>query len=440
MFYSPLFYNNFGDSRYKNMKYLKIIIATAALLIGELAFAQRDPALYIKQDIDRCAGFYHHYEIPVADRSIKTRPEGFEPFYISHYGRHGCRWHHSEMKYKGTLGFFQMGADQNLLTKKGKRFLEDMKVVAADAEGQYGDLTPRGARTHKGIAARMYKNYPEVFQPGAKIDTKSTTVVRCVLSMAAFDESLKEQEPELEITRTSSERNMVFMSHPNGHSFEKEINRITHELKDVYIPSERWMKSMFKDGGKFLEGKINDPESLMYDCFEMAAMMQNCDYLNKDLYYIFNKEEILGLWKYMNAYGYMYMGPAPKFADERFKAAGYLLKDIVDRADDVIEGRSDVSANLRFGHDSNILPLLGLLQIEGASERVPVEECWQHWNLSDVSPMAANIQFIFFKNKAGEIKVRVLRNEQDAKMPVKGFPFYDWKDLREYLTGLYDIK
>ncbi len=59
-----------------------------------------------------------------------------------------------------------------------------------------------------------------------------------------------------------------------------------------------------------------------------------------------------------------------------------------------------------------------------------------------VSPMAANIQFIFFrpaKGKKGDILVRVLHNERAAGLPVadtgeKGL--YRWDDLRTYLTSL----
>ena len=51
------------------------------------------------------------------------------------------------------------------------------------------------------------------------------------------------------------------------------------------------------------------------------------------------------------------------------------------------------------------------------------------------SPMASNLQLIFFRNKAGDCKVRVLRNEKDALLPLENGPFYDWPVLRTYLKA-----
>ncbi len=399
---------------------------------------------YLEEDPARAAGFYHQYEVPTAsDSKVPKRPKGYEAFYISHYGRHGCRWHTSEMKYKGTLEILENAHNKGLLTQIGERFLSDMKIVADDAQDRYGDLSPKGARTHKGIADRMYGNYPEVFKPGAKIDSKSTIIVRCVLSMAAFNEGLKEHEPRLEISRQASQKYMCYMANHVKSPYGKEMSSVSDSLRKEYIPTERFMKSLFKDSGAFLKGQIRDEQSLLYDCFEMAAMMQNIDYLNKDLYYIFDHEEIIGLWKYMNAWAYMNMGPAERYGDVHICAAKPLLENILQSADDVISGKNDIAATLRFGHDSNIIPLYALMGIEGASARVPVRDAADNWNLSFVSPMATNIQFIFFRPKKSkekqlqpsDIRVRVLMNERDAALPIKGAPFYNWTDLKTYLVN-----
>ncbi|MCM1224772.1 MAG: hypothetical protein NC548_61020, partial [Lachnospiraceae bacterium] len=58
------------------------------------------------------------------------------------------------------------------------------------------------------------------------------------------------------------------------------------------------------------------------------------------------------------------------------------------------------------------------------------------WRDYQVVPMAANIQIIFYRKKddSENILVKVLLNEQEAKLPighVEG-PYYDWKKLREY--------
>ena len=49
------------------------------------------------------------------------------------------------------------------------------------------------------------------------------------------------------------------------------------------------------------------------------------------------------------------------------------------------------------------------------------------------TPMAANIQMIFFRNPRGDTLVRVLYNEEDMHLPLTGGPYYRWSDLKEYM-------
>ena len=87
----------------------------------------------------------------------------------------------------------------------------------------------------------------------------------------------------------------------------------------------------------------------------------------------------------------------------------------------------------------NVIPLLALLGVEGASARVSTpEEAAEVWQVHRVSPMAANVQFIFFRNPAGDVLVRILHNERDARLPISGGPYYPWAELKEYCESLYE--
>ena len=85
------------------------------------------------------------------------------------------------------------------------------------------------------------------------------------------------------------------------------------------------------------------------------------------------------------------------------------------------------------------MPLLALLNVEGTSAREEnLREISARWSVEKVSPMAANIQFIFFRNSGtGDVRVRVLHNELDAKLPLAGGPYYPWKELKKYCESLY---
>ena len=54
-------------------------------------------------------------------------------------------------------------------------------------------------------------------------------------------------------------------------------------------------------------------------------------------------------------------------------------------------------------------------------------------------PMASNLQMIFYRNRKGDVLVKLLRNEVETTIPalrsVSG-PYYRWDDLRGYLLEL----
>lgn len=41
-----------------------------------------------------------------------------------------------------------------------------------------------------------------------------------------------------------------------------------------------------------------------------------------------------------------------------------------------------------------------------------------------------------FRNEEGKVKVRILHNEHDARLPLPGAPYYDWEEFRDYCGAL----
>ena len=53
--------------------------------------------------------------------------------------------------------------------------------------------------------------------------------------------------------------------------------------------------------------------------------------------------------------------------------------------------------------------------------------------------MASNLQMIFYRNKSGDVLVKLMYNEKETTIPaLKTFsgPYYKWSDLRQYFAGL----
>lgn len=417
---------------------LKVRLLALLLLTAACAVAQTTPA-EIVENPERAAGIYHSYEyLPGPAAPV---PAGYAPFYISHYSRHGSRYHASASTYTEPLEILRKAAGEGILTPKGREVLAKAAALAAGAEGRYGDLSPRGVAEHRAIAGRMYAAYPAVFSTRkgrvCRIESRSTQVPRCMLSMAAFNERLKELNPAIRITRDASVRDFGYMAYgPSMSASSAAALKVADSLFGARMNPGRVMKSLFTD-----PAGVGDPVKLMRQLYILTSVIQDADHLGIEPFYdIFTDRELYDLWACENVRRYLQMGPSARFGDPIVADAKSLLRNIVETAREVVEGRSDLAASLRFGHDVFVIPLVALLGVEGASARVEsLDDVASAWSVEKVSPMAANVQFVFFRNaKTGDVRVRVLLNERDARLPVAGGPYYPWKELEQYCESLYE--
>ncbi len=422
------------------MRYLtlKTRLLALSLLAATCAAAQPTPA-EIAARPERSAGIYHSYEyLPGPAAPV---PAGYEPFYISHYGRHGSRYHSKEKAYAQPLDALRRAAGAGKLTPKGQEVLAKVEALAEDARLRYGDLSPRGTAEHRGIAERMYAAYPGVFSTDGgrvcRVESRSTLVPRCILSMAAFNERLKELNPAITTTRDASGRYLDYMARGNSITLvHDEIEAVADSLSRARLNPDRLVRSLVTD-----PGVIGEPLKLMQRLFLLAGIVQDVSHLGIEPFYdIFTDEELYTLWECENALRYMQMGPSARFGGPIVADGGALLRNIVETADEVVRGESDLSASLRFGHDTCITPMLALLGVEGAATRVEsLDDVAAAWNAQTVTPMGTNIQFVFFRNPAtDDVRVRVLHNERDARLPIPGGPYYSWRELKKYCKSLYE--
>ena len=149
-------------------------------------------------DAHRSAANYYAYPTPNA--KLTPAPKGYEPVYISAYARHGSRWLIHPEQYTKPLQILKKAAAAGMLTPAGQQALVAVDSVYHMANKRFGELTEKGARQHRGIAQRMYKNFPTVFADGAVVDARSTVVIRCILSMANECLQLQAENPRLRIT------------------------------------------------------------------------------------------------------------------------------------------------------------------------------------------------------------------------------------------------
>ena len=137
---------------------LSILTMTAvALTIGAQTAREE-----ISANIYLAGSNYLDYDRQLPTQKLTPAPKGYEPYYMSHYGRHGSRWLISENSYIGPLTTMRDADSQGKLTQKGKdvlRILEEFYPCTID---RLGDLSTVGERQHHGIGKRMVQNFPEI--------------------------------------------------------------------------------------------------------------------------------------------------------------------------------------------------------------------------------------------------------------------------------------
>ena len=412
-------------------------IKTVAFLLATFCLGVNAQTTFeeISADLNKAGGVYLAY--PKVEAKQTPAPKGYKPFYVSHYGRHGSRYLLGDRDYNWIIKLMEKAETVNGLTPLGHDVLTRLNLVWEEAQGRAGDLTPLGVRQHQGIAERMSKNFPEVFRGQRNVSARSTVVYRCAMSMVAFGDRLKGLNPQLNISYEMSDK---YMSYLNYHS--ERSNAFTHgkkgpwveeyrKFEEAQVQPNRLVSSLFSNAD-FVRCEVN-PNELMWGLYWIAVDMQDME-TPVSFFDLFTAKEMFDLWQCVN-YRF-YMCNANPLASNGIVMANAksLVENILESADAAIKDRS-IAATLRFGHDGNVIPLLALLQIENFDVAVAgPTEVYKHWCDFKATPMASNVQIIFFENKAGDILVKFMHNENEVHVPVKTdqWPFYHWNDVKDY--------
>ena len=412
------------------------------------------------QDRHQMGSNYYAYPTPTA--KYTKAPVGYKPFYISHYGRHGSRFHQPADHYHALYNTLAKADSLSKLTDLGKSLLERAKYLDEYASPRAGDLTQLGVAQHQGIAKRMVKNFPEVFKNDAYVEAYASTSVRCVVSMAAFLEELHALKPKVEIHQESGKYLMSFISpldfgkiigESNTPAWQKENEKLYSHVNPT-----RMMRTIFNDSN-YIQKNV-DAGDLFSKIYEIGNSLQGSPEIEFSFDDLWTEEDLTARWHAQNAWWYSVLGNNPFAKKQGLDNARPLLKNVLDVADKVIaadttkadktaKAAKKITATLRFGHDTVIFPFAVLLQLENGTqntgiETADMENLHKVWRDYEISPMAANVQLIFYKSskKGAPILVKVMLNEIEQKLPVTcdtatvkncpATPYYRWEDVRTF--------
>lgn len=369
---------------------------------------------------EQLGGVYYAYpERSGADFRV---PEGFQPFYISHYGRHGSRWLTSDSRYEWVNSQF---ADKRNLTPLGREVAKRLRKIWRNAKGNGGKLTPLGARQHSGIAYRMAQAYPSVFANRPVVRACSSTSDRCRKSMeAAFRTFLALPNGFLVVCKTDS-ADMAWIAYNSP-----EEQRLTAATKVVArVTPDRFLKALFRDPAKVADGL-----HLMSELFTIATDMQDVE-MPIGFQDVFTRQEAEAFYEQNNRRMWICNGPCALNNGIPARSAIGLWQHIKADADSAI-AHGQRGADLRFGHDTNLYRLLTLLKLSGAKNRPA--DCVDR--MDSVVPMAANLQMVFMRSqKEPGVFVAFLHNERPVyavgcpSVSASGY-VYAWDSVKVFMN------
>ena len=416
------------------MKRLTVLLLTCCMVLTMSAQTAREE---IKANKFLSASNYLDYDNYPATKPLTPAPKGYEPYLMNHYGRHGSRWLINEHQYTGVLNTLRKASEQGKLTTAGEDVMRQVDIIYQSSIKRLGDLTTVGERQHHGIGKRMTQNFPEIFKKeGLPVDARSTVVIRCILSMVAECEEIAAANPTAQFHNDVSQSLQYYLNQPRSQfldSVRKSTRSIRHELENKLLKEchpELLMGVLFNDA-QWTADSVK-AANFVASLFDIAANMQSHD-LGLDLYSYFNDEEIYAQWRVRNMGWYIDYGASPLGGGVQPFCQANLLKDIIQVADTT----KQTSAVLRFGHEVCVMPLACLLELDNCGYVTDdLENLDQVWRNYKIYPMACNIQLVFYRpvSGKGDILVKALLNEREATLPVKTkqFPYYKWKDLRQY--------
>lgn len=395
------------------------------------------------EDVDffEAGGNYYSYPWTEVTPPAQTpAPDGYMPFHIEHYGRHGSRWLIGDYSYDVSYDVMKKAKDAGKLTPLGEEVFEVVTLAHDEfKKGRDGELSDIGAVQHKGIGRRMAENYPEIFTPETYIDARSTVVIRSILSMFNGLNGIQSVVPDIKIKTDASRADMWYMNYN-----DTTMRRIKHRVDTTEL---RNFQQKHGNKGDYLKKLFNDEQ---YALDSVGDVLFNPLYsllVNTQSHYaqpwiiekVFTIEEARERWLGRNANWFVESGNSKITENHQPFSQRNVLLNIIESADTAILSNQK-SVNLRYGHDSIIMPLTCLMEINNYGEEInDLEElAVKGWHDYKVIPMGANIQIVFYRpldnQNPEEILVKVLLNEEEVSLPVNTdlAPYYKWKDLKDY--------
>lgn len=415
----------------------RILFFIICTIIASAAIYAADPTA-TSYNNDQCQGSLRPYTTP---QQTYQYPDSLTPVFINHVGRHGSRFPASATNCITMKRALDQADSLKTITPLGRTMLEYTMLAIEQSNGQWGALDELGVNEQRGLAARMYTNYPTLLNDG-KVKAISSYSPRCIMSMNSFTHQLTRMNNHIELTCTSG-RSLSQLMRPfdvdqEYIDFRKDATNFQpyEDYIATAIPLEP-LKRILGNDYPFVNDA--DARSLAlvqyYVIAGMSAMQIDCDASQ-----FFTTDEYNRLWSCFNLRQYL-QRTSTTVSTIPADIASHLLLDLLTTTDDAAKGLNTTKAILRFGHAETLMPLLSLMRLEGCYYKTNYfDTVAKNWKDFDVVPMSANLQIVLFKTAKGEHYVRIDHNETPVRLiPNDNSIYIPWDKAHDYLMRCIPI-
>lgn len=411
-----------------------LISVTVAYFLASLAANAADPTTTDYSYIE-CEGSLTPYP---GRTEVHNYPDSLEAVMINHVGRHGARYP-SSGKNCFTLRTALRKADSlGTITPLGRELYTINEEVIANSNGRWGALDSLGMEEQRGIASRMYKAYPQLFE-GGTVNAISSYSPRAMMSMMCFVHQLDRLNNKPNYLTSTGGINSPLMRpfdiNQDYIDFRKSdaVKTVYDEFFETTCPTSAISRVLGKD---FPYENANEWRDLaMCEYYVLAGL--SAMGMPSDMSKFFTEKEVNALWSCFNMRHYL-QRTATTVSSIPAEITSDLVLNLIQTTDNFIEGSNPYAVNLRFGHAETIMPLASQLRLPGCYYLTNYfDTVAMHWKDFYVVPMASNIQFILFRaKKSGHYYLRVDYNEIPVKMvPNEESVYVPWGVARDYMMN-----
>lgn len=409
----------------------KFVLSVSAAAIALTAYAA-DPTA-TKYNSQQCEGSLTPYPVEIAE---VPRPDSLTAVFINHVGRHGARYPASAANCLKLAKALDRADSLGTITPLGRQLAVLNRRVIELSTGRWGALDSLGMAEQRAIASRMFANFPELFKSG-RVSAISSYSPRAMMSMMSFVHQLDRLNNHPEFVTSTGRVNSPLMR-----PFDVDQDYLDFRADKTWEPPyiEYYNQTCPTAAITRVLGKNYPFENadqwrdLAITEYYVLAGLSAMGLPNESDKYL-TLEEQNALWSCFNLRQYL-QRTATTVSTVPADIAAALLLNLIETADNFINGESETAVNLRFGHAETLMPLLSLMRLQGCYYITNYfDTVAQHWRDFDVVPMASNLQMILFKErKSGRYYVRFDLNERPVTLiPNNESIYLPWGVARDYL-------